>query len=148
MLIATLKQQHQELVRLVGEMNAVLERGDEGAVFAVLASLSQVLRAHLALEDREIYPALVKAAEASGDAKMLETAKLFADNMQRITESLKDFLARHETSFHLDRFRTGWSTLSGVLAKRIESEETTLYPLYERRVMNNRPERRGDSSER
>jgi regulator of sigma D len=147
-LIATLKQQHQELVRLVGEMNAVLARGDEGAVFAVLSSLSQVLRAHLLLEDREIYPALVKAAEASGDAKMLETAKLFADNMQRITESLKDFLARHETSFHLERFRTGWSTLSGVLAKRIESEETTLYPLYEKRVMNNRSERRGDSSER
>jgi len=67
--------------------------------------------------------------------------------MQRITESLKDFLARHETSFHLERFRTGWSTLSGVLAKRIESEEMTLYPLYERRVMN-RPERRGDSGER
>lgn len=147
MLIATLKQQHQELVRLVGQMNAVLERGDEAAVFAVLASLSQVLRAHLALEDREVYPALVRAAEASGDAKMLETARLFADNMQRITESLKEFLARHETSFHLDRFRTGWGTLSGVLAKRIESEETTLYPLYERRVMN-RSERRGDSSER
>lgn len=146
MLIATLKQQHQELVRLVGEMNAVLERGDEAVVFAVLSSLSQFLRAHLALEDREIYPALVRAAEASGDAKMLETARLFADNMQRITESLKDFLARHETSFHLERFRTGWSTLSGVLAKRIESEETTLYPLYERRVMN-RSERRGDSSE-
>jgi hypothetical protein len=147
LLIATLKQQHQELVRLVGEMNAVLERGDEAAVFALLSSLSQVLRAHLTLEDREIYPALVRAAEASGDAKMLDTARLFADNMQRITESLKDFLARHETSFHLERFRTGWSTLSGVLAKRIESEETTLYPLYEKRVMN-RPERRGDSSER
>jgi hypothetical protein len=147
LLIATLKQQHQELVRLVGEMNAVLERGDEAAVFALLSSLSQVLRAHLTLEDREIYPALVRAAEASGDAKMLDTARLFADNMQRITESLKDFLARHETSFHLERFRTGWSTLSGVLAKRIESEEMTLYPLYERRVMN-RPERRGDSGER
>ncbi|HVG62229.1 MAG TPA: hemerythrin domain-containing protein [Hyalangium sp.] len=146
MLIATLKQQHQELVRLVGEMNVVLERGDEAAVFAVLSSLSQALRTHLALEDREVYPALVRAAEASGDAKMLETARLFADNMQRITESLKDFLARHETSFHLERFRTGWSTLSGVLAKRIESEETTLYPLYEKRVMN-RSERRGASGE-
>lgn len=147
MLIATLKQQHQELLRLVGQMNAVLERGDEAAVFAVLSSLSQVLRAHLALEDQEIYPALVRAAEASGDAKMLETARLFADNMQRITDSLKEFLARHETSFHLERFRTGWSTLSGVLAKRIESEETTLYPLYEKRVMS-RSERRGTSGER
>jgi hemerythrin-like domain-containing protein len=146
-LIATLKQQHQELVRLVGEMNAVLERGDEGAVFAVLSSLGQVLRAHLVLEDREIYPALIRAAEASGDAKMLETSRLFADNMQRITESLKDFLARHETSFHLDRFRTGWATLSGVLAKRIESEETTLYPLYEKRVVH-KSERREASSER
>jgi hemerythrin len=136
LLIATLRQQHQELVRLVGEMNAVLERGEEAAVCKVLTSLSQALRIHLALEDREVYPGLVRAAEVSGDAKMLETAKVFASNMQRITESLQEFLSRHQAEFHLDRFRTGWSTLSGVLAKRIESEETTLYPLYERRVVN------------
>lgn len=136
MLIATLRQQHQELVQLVGQMNAALERGEEAAVCSVLSSLSQSLRAHLALEDREIYPGLIRAAEASGDAKMLETARLFASNMQRITESLQDFLSRHQAEFHLDRFRTGWGTLSGVLAKRIESEETTLYPLYEQRVTN------------
>ena len=136
MLIATLKQQHQGLVRLVGEMNAALERGEEAAVCSVLSSLSQALRVHLALEDREIYPGLIRAAEASGDARMLETAKTFASNMQRITESLQEFLARHQAEFHLERFRTGWGTLSGVLAKRIESEETTLYPLYEQRVGN------------
>jgi regulator of sigma D len=124
------------LVRLVGQMNAALESGEEAAVCSVLSSLSQALRAHLALEDREIYPGLIRAAEASGDAKMLETAKIFASNMQRITESLQDFLSRHQAEFHLDRFRTGWGTLSGVLAKRIESEETTLYPLYEQRVIN------------
>ncbi len=136
MLIATLRQQHQELVRLVEQMNAVLERGEEGAVCKVLSSLSQALRTHLALEDREVYPGLIRAAEASGDAKMLETARLFASNMQRITDSLQDFLSRHQAEFHLERFRTGWNTLSGVLAKRIESEETTLYPLYEQRVGN------------
>ena len=65
---------------------------------------------------------------------MLETAKVFAGNMQRITDSLRDFLTRHETSFHLDRFKAGWRTLKIVLATRIESEEKTLYPLYERRV--------------
>jgi hemerythrin-like domain-containing protein len=136
LLIATLRQQHQELVRLVGQMNAALERGEEGAVCQVLTSLSLALRTHLALEDREVYPGLIRAAEASGDAKMLETAKLFASNMQRITDSLQDFLSRHQAEFHLERFRTGWATLSGVLAKRIESEETTLYPLYEQRVGN------------
>ena len=136
MLIATLRQQHQELVRLVGQMNAALERGEEAAVCSVLSSLSQALRTHLALEDREIYPGLIRAAEASGDARMLETAKTFASNMQRITESLQEFLSRHQAEFHLERFRTGWGTLSGVLAKRIQAEETTLYPLYEQRVGN------------
>ncbi len=134
MLIPTLRQQHQELARLVEEMNAALERGEGAAVCSVLKSLSKALLAHLKLEDQEIYPGLVRAAEASGDAKMLETAKTFASNMQRITESMQDFLTRHQTELHLDRFRTGWSTLRGVLAKRIESEETTLYPLYEQRV--------------
>ena len=58
-----------------------------------------------------------------------------ANAMQRITEALRNFVSRHETDFHLERFRAGWRTLSDVLARRIESEERTLYPLYEQRVL-------------
>lgn len=134
MLIDTLKKQHLELVRLVGQMDVMLGRGDEAGAREVLSSLGNVLRAHLALEDQEIYPGLIRAAEESRDDRMLETAKVFANNMQRITESLRDFFARHEASFHLDRFQTAWRTLSSVISARIESEEKTLYPLYERRV--------------
>jgi hypothetical protein len=134
LLIDTLKKQHQELVRLAGQLDVMLERGDEAGAHGLLSSLGQLLRDHMALEDREIYPGLIRAAQESGDERMLETAKMFANNMQRITDSLRDFLARHETSFHLDRFQAGWRTLSIVLATRIESEEKTLYPLYARRV--------------
>jgi hypothetical protein len=134
LLIETLKKQHMELARLAGQMDIMLERGDEAGARGVLSSLGQVLRAHLALEDKEIYPGLIRAAQESKDDRMLETAKVFASNMQRITDSLRDFLTRHETSFHLDRFQAGWRTLSIVLATRIESEEKTLYPLYAQRV--------------
>ncbi|MFL5349310.1 MAG: hemerythrin domain-containing protein [Hyalangium sp.] len=134
MLIDTLRKQHQELVRLSKHMDATLERGDEAGARAALSSLSQALREHLKLEDQEIYPGLIRAAQEAGDEKMLETARLFASNMQRITDSLRDFMSRHEASFHLERFQKGWRTLSGVLSARIESEEKTLYPLYERRV--------------
>ena len=134
MLIETLKKQHQDLIRLAGEMDVMLERGDEAGARGVLSSLAQVLRTHLTLEDHEIYPGLIRAAQESKDERMLETAKMFANNMQRITESLRDFVARHEASFHLDRFQAGWRTLSTVLATRIASEEKTLYPLYEQRV--------------
>jgi hemerythrin-like domain-containing protein len=134
LLTDTLRAQHQELVRLVQQMDAALEREDEAGARAVLASLGQALRTHLALEDQEIYPGLIRAAEVSNDEKMLESARLFANNMMRITEALQDFVSRHETDFHLERFRAGWRTLSDVLARRIESEEKTLYPLYEQRV--------------
>ncbi|WP_224248406.1 hemerythrin domain-containing protein [Hyalangium gracile] len=134
MLIDTLRKQHQELIRLAGQMDDMLARGDEAGARGVLASLSQVLRAHLSLEDQEIYPGLIRAAQVSQDERMLETARTFASNMQRITESLRDFVSRHEASFHLERFRAGWGALSTVLASRIASEEKTLYPLYERRV--------------
>jgi Hemerythrin HHE cation binding domain len=134
LLIDTLKKQHQELVRIAGQLDVMLERGDEAGAHGLLSSLGQQLRTHLALEDQEIYPGLIRAAQESGDERMRETAKMFANNMQRITDSLRDFLMRHEKDFHLDRFQAGWSTLRIVLATRIESEEKTLYPLYERRV--------------
>lgn len=62
-------------------------------------------------------------------------AKLFAANMQRISKMLQDFLSRHDAGFDLEQFRADWSSLSTVLVRRIEAEERTLYPLYERRFL-------------
>lgn len=64
MLVDTLKQQHQELILYIRQLDVLLERGDELRARAAIFTLSGVLRAHLALEDQHIYPALSRAAEA------------------------------------------------------------------------------------
>jgi regulator of sigma D len=138
-LLDTLKQQHKELVRIIGQVNAALTFGDQARVLAALSSLCQSLRSHTALEAQRLYPGLACAADTSGDFKMLETAYDFSNNMKRITESLQDFLSRHETSFHLERFHTCWNTLSEVLVRRIEAEDQTIYLLYERCVLASLP---------
>jgi hemerythrin-like domain-containing protein len=136
MLVDTLKQQHKELILYIRQMDVLLARGDETGARAVISTLSAALRTHLALEDQHIYPALTRAAEVRQSEWMQELAKLFAANMQRITTMLQDFLSRqHEASFHLEQFRADWSCLSAVLVRRIEAEERTLYPLYERRFL-------------
>lgn len=132
LLIDTLKQQHQELMWLIGQVGVALELGEKEGVLTALSSLCQALQAHVALEDQRLYPSLACAAETSEDSSMLETAYLFSSNMHRIIESLRDLLSRHQASFHMEQFRTYWNTLGPVLIRRLEAEERTLYPLHER----------------
>ncbi|MBN1207019.1 MAG: hemerythrin domain-containing protein [Myxococcaceae bacterium] len=105
MLIDTFKQQHQELVQLIGRMDAALACGGEAETRAVLSRLAQAIRVHLSLED-QIYPGLIRVADAKQDLGMLETARLFASNMQRITALLQDFLSKHQARFDLEQFRS------------------------------------------
>jgi iron-sulfur cluster repair protein YtfE (RIC family) len=134
-LIDILKQQHEELLQYIQQLGVLLVRGDEAGARAALSALILALRAHVSLEDRTLYPRLAQAAESRGEEKMLETAYHLSSNMHRIIESLQDFLSRHEASFHLERFRAGWSRLSAEFVERIESEEHILYPPYERYVL-------------
>ena len=131
-MVETLRQQHQELLRLIKQIDATVEHGEESEMLAALSSLAEPLLDHVALEDQELYFDLGCAAESSGDDTMLETVFRFFSDKQRIVESLKRLMSQHKADFHLERFQLRWNTLSAVLTRHIESEERTLYPLYER----------------
>jgi hemerythrin-like domain-containing protein len=128
-LVKTLKAQHQAVQRMVAELEGKLQRQDAEAATAVLGRLKEALLAHLELEDRELYPGLVRHAQAQ---HMLQVAKTFSSNMEFISQGLKDFLSRHERITDIATFRMEWQGVREVLRQRIHSEETSLYPLYER----------------
>jgi hypothetical protein len=131
-LIQTLKAQHSAVLRLVGTIDDALKQGDAQAVSTQLRQLQTALTAHLALEDRELYPGLIALGVELKDHNLESSARVFQGNMERVTEALVSFLSRHEKpATDLAAFERDWRTIVGVLGARVRSEETSLYPLFE-----------------
>lgn len=133
-LIQTLKSQHAAVLEMVKQMDARLEREDIPGAARLLTPFRRALEAHLALEDGELYPRLIQAADEKRDATLGQTARLFASNMGHISQLLRQFLAKYEgkASLELEPFRREWRAVAEVLGSRVDQEEKMLYPLYAR----------------
>ena len=131
-LVATLKAQHVAVQKMATEISKFLERKNIAGISAKLAELKAALLGHLELEDKNLYPALIKAAEKK-DPAAVETARMFSTNMVGISSVLVGFLKKYEgKSFSADAFAQDWQGILGALGARINSEEATLYPLFEK----------------
>ncbi len=131
-LVDTLRTQHAAVQKMAAEISQLVARTDIGAISAKLTDLKTALLGHLDLEDKKLYPALIKAAQKK-DPAAAETARMFATNMVGISRVLVDFLGKYEgKKFSADAFAQDWQGILGALAARINSEEATLYPLYEK----------------
>ena len=132
-IIDTLKSQHLSIHKLIIEIGLALKKGDAAGVGNALRELKPMLVAHHALEDREIYPTLIAAGKTEEHAQLAATAKLFADNMQRISEGMMAFFKRHDpAALDLQKFEPDFKSFTGLIGSRTTAEETTLYPIYER----------------
>lgn len=129
-----LRQQHQELLRVVEQIVPLLKpesldqaRGD--ALRKLLLELTGKLNMHLAAEDRVLYPELV----ASTQARVAATASRFAKEMGHIGGAYKEYLARYPNGSALAKdpkaFCTDTAAVFGQLGQRIQREEAELYPL-------------------
>ena len=131
-LVETLKTQHVAVQKLATEISQLVERKNVAGINGKLTDLKTALLGHLELEDKKLYPALIKAAEKK-DPAAVGTARMFSTNMVGISRVLTDFLGKYEgKKFSADAFAQDWQGILGALAARINSEEATLYPLYEK----------------
>lgn len=130
-----MRTQHARLEQLLEEVSSGVAAGDAAATQARFTELTEELLAHLALEDTEFYPELLRISEEPSNAHLAIVAGAFASNMERITANLRQLLARQsERGFELQSFATGWPQLAQVLKTRIQAEETSLYPMYARAI--------------
>lgn len=132
-LVETLKTQHRELERRMRTLDERTEAADAEGARAALGALSECLMAHLALEDRQLYPGLTAVGEEALGAGRKALAESFAANMRRISDGLVSFLQSSERADAATLSRE-WRRIRSILESRIESEERVLYPLYERAV--------------
>jgi hypothetical protein len=130
-LVITLTAQHQSVLRMVASINGKVQKGDVQGISHALGDLRDALLAHLELEDRELYPNLIRAAEKQNQPNIVNATKTFATNMIDITGVLKQFLVRFEgPKLDVNAFKPEWERIVGTLAARITSEESTLYPMF------------------
>ena len=132
-LIRTLKTQHESVLGIVSEIDEALRRRDEIEVRALLTRLQGPLLAHLELEDRQLYPALIVGGQAPEQEQLSVTAKLFAADMLSISDALEDFFRRNRPeTLELTKFEPDFREIVAILLERVTAEEKTLYPLYTR----------------
>lgn len=129
-----LRQQHQDLLRIVGQIVPLLQphgldlaKGD--ALRKLLLELTGKLNMHLAAEDKVLYPELA----ASNQARAASVASQFAKEMGHIGASYKEYLAKYPNGAAISEkaaaFCTETNAVFALLGKRIQREEAELYPL-------------------
>ena len=132
-IIDNLTQQHRELVRTAKVMFGWLDPGklrDKGAseVFRALSTLSGILKVHLAMEDRSLYPNLVHHA----DAQIRTLAQKFLDDRKAIQQRYDDYRALWSTAHAIERapeaFIDETRLILGLLYNRMKLEDDVLHP--------------------
>jgi hypothetical protein len=130
------RKQHEELMAFLKRMAPMLKPDqlarDSKPVSDLLTQLISKLMVHLAMEDRSLYPRLV----VHQDRPTRETAKRFMAEMGSVAQTFGAYSKKWMTAeaIRLDpiTFVTETRQLFEVLGKRIEQENTLLYPLAER----------------
>jgi predicted membrane chloride channel (bestrophin family) len=124
---------HRRIESLFADMVAAAHVRDVVRLRQALDGFTTALRGHLLTENVRFYVYLQHTL--GSDPENTALVHGFRREMQQIGRVLGDFLQRHGERETWDE--AGWSRLSRelaelapVLTKRIETEETILYPLY------------------
>lgn len=132
--LAQLRQEHAELVRIVGELETLIA-GDQPpasvALYDVRRRLSSTLIAHLKAEDWVLYPPLM----SSDDQLIASTAKKFVDEMGGLAQAFTAYV-EHWDAFSIESDWAGYQQetrgIIAALSDRILRENQQLYPLLEK----------------
>lgn len=132
--LAQLREEHAELVRIVGELQVLIERDVPPApveLFNVRRRLSSVLIGHLKAEDWVLYPPLLSC----NDPEIAATAKQFVDEMGGLAQAYSVFNERWD-ALSIECDWAGYCKAAGgiieALSNRIQRENRDLYSLLER----------------
>ena len=130
------RDQHKDLVDMVGQLKPALDVAklakDGSAARSLLIGLAGKLNVHLSMEDKSLYPQLLKHQDSSVQAK----AKTFMTQMGGIKEAFLAFLGKYPTPQAIQTsaaaFVADTQGIIQVLAKRIDAENSDLYALVDR----------------
>lgn len=128
-LITELKQEHQEITKLLLELQQIGITSPKG--FDLLIQSKTKLLEHLDKEDTKMYPVLFEKAKT--DSALKRTLDLFAGDMEKITEFVLDFYEKYSSNnSNNNTFIKDVAYLIASLKNRIMKEEIIIYKAYEK----------------
>ena len=131
-LIASLRDQHRELLALFAELETASEQHNRSACRWALDRFARALQTHLALENRHLYDYLARQDHA--DPEVAQRVETMSTDMMHVGRILHRFLTTYSraafTPDELLQMRRDLRVVGEVLAHRIHEEESVLYPLY------------------
>ena len=132
-IIENLTRQHKELVRTATEMFGWLDAGKlrargAGDVHRALLSLSGILKVHLAMEDRSLYPNLVNHR----DLQLRRLAVRFLDERAVLSARYDDYKTRWHCTAAIEArpeaFIDETRQVLGIMWNRMKMEDDVLHP--------------------
>lgn len=132
--VRILKTQHGRIIRLasaLGGTAAIMKTSDD-AICAreLMRALNTALTEHLAIEDGELYPVLMR----SQDHLVRDLAQHYVEDMGALSGVWAHYFEEWSQARILrdrERFASVTKGLIGALAHRVAREEDTLYPTME-----------------
>jgi hemerythrin-like domain-containing protein len=130
------RKQHQELLGIASQIDKQLRAEqlskDASSVRGLLSTLFGKLKLHLALEDKALYPELIK----DSDATTVATARKFAAEMGSISAVVNGYALKWKSTSAIENAPDGFITetkgLFEALANRIKREDNELYALADK----------------
>jgi len=132
--IEKFKQQHVEILESIAALRALVQSGistHANEISQRIVAMSSVVKLHLAVEDRILYPAL----EASSSAALSNMSVAYRLEMSGIKETYTAFAARWNNpqlvEEHPEAFRDEANSVLKLLYTRMKKEDAEFYPAIE-----------------
>jgi|SRR3954466_13175856 iron-sulfur cluster repair protein YtfE (RIC family) len=128
------KHQHIDILSAITELRKLVQTGiaNHAADIAQrIVAMSGIIKLHLAVEDRVLYPAL----EASGNSALAGMSQKYRREMDGIAGSYLNFAAKWNTARQLaeepEAFRDEANQVLKALYDRMKREDREFYPAIE-----------------
>lgn len=128
------KQQHVEILSCISALRDMVRSGiDSNAaeIAKLIISMSSIIKLHLAVEDKILYPAL----QSVNNASLARMGKQFQDEMTNIALAYLNFARKWNTASTVarspDECRSDANNVLRVLHDRMRKENTEFYPVIE-----------------
>ncbi|KAB8038547.1 hemerythrin domain-containing protein [Janthinobacterium aquaticum] len=128
------KQQHLDILAAIDALRTLARAGVAGqapAIAAQIVAMSGLIKLHLAVEQRYLYPAV----QGSGMASLVRMGHRYETEMDGIAGAYLAFASRWNTALRLEaepeQFRSEANTVLHALYQRMRREDHELYPAIE-----------------
>ncbi|MEX5748122.1 hemerythrin domain-containing protein [Massilia sp. X63] len=132
--IEKFKHQHIDILSSIARLRQLSRAGvtdNAAAIAAQIVEVSGIIKLHLAVEDRSLYPAL----EACADARLVNMSRAYRTEMKDIAQAYLGFAAKWNTARQValepEGFRADANRVLRHLFERIQREDHAFYPAIE-----------------